>query len=358
MYFYELHPELRIGSKRLSAADLGTSDTSHQTHIGLYDDVLTFLDDTNVVKSAMLIYGDYCDILKCNFDRIENPDGSFRSPKIKTGKNDDSIVAKIREFAKADPYKAWYLVWFGLQSTELVFWLISSGTRDYKEAKHIFIQDWHVIGQKHSLFYEAKEYLEHKINDVSVEIQKDLEVMSQTGIAKRQYRPLDIDKAERIFKTTGFMGEERIAVYLDQQRVAGKISSFEWRNRNGESGDPFDFIINESTTSKQYIDVKTTQFKFDQQVIFSSQEIDFIAKQIKDEDYAVYRAYMIYDESSSFKVCGKCRNYMQELNDEITKMGSIIYSKNAQLMSAKISIKPLSCFQKISLPILLPKYSE
>lgn len=40
-FFFDI--EKRIGLKKLSNADLGTSDTSRQTHIGLYNDVLQFL---------------------------------------------------------------------------------------------------------------------------------------------------------------------------------------------------------------------------------------------------------------------------------------------------------------------------
>ena len=41
--FFELNDEKRIGYKQLTDADLGRSLLSHQTHIGLFDDVLTYL---------------------------------------------------------------------------------------------------------------------------------------------------------------------------------------------------------------------------------------------------------------------------------------------------------------------------
>lgn len=62
--------EKRIGLKKLSGVELGTSESSNQTHIGLFEDVLQFLGD-NVVTTAMLVYGDYCQILDCYFDRIK-----------------------------------------------------------------------------------------------------------------------------------------------------------------------------------------------------------------------------------------------------------------------------------------------
>lgn len=64
MFFFFFNIENRIGLKKLSDADLGKSVKSNQTHIGLYNDVLTFLGN-NVVTSAMLIYGNYCQLLDC-----------------------------------------------------------------------------------------------------------------------------------------------------------------------------------------------------------------------------------------------------------------------------------------------------
>ena len=113
--FFKFNKEKRLGFKKLTEADLGLS-TSHQTHIGLYEGVFTFLQNSDVVKSGILIYNDYCEVLDCSFDRIQNPDGSFRSPKIKIGSDsNNSIVAKIREFAKVSPKSKWYLIWSGLR---------------------------------------------------------------------------------------------------------------------------------------------------------------------------------------------------------------------------------------------------
>lgn len=142
-FFFDI--EKRIGLKKLSNADLGTSDTSRQTHIGLYNDVLQFLGD-NVVMTAMLVYGDYCQMLDCYFDRIENPDGTYRSPKIRIGsKTEDSIVSKIREFALTDTSAEWYLLWSGLENKDLVFWLINSKSNDYNFIKDLVGSKTHIV---------------------------------------------------------------------------------------------------------------------------------------------------------------------------------------------------------------------
>lgn len=97
---FKINRENTLGYKELTNADLGRSTTSHQTHIALFQGVLTFLDNHKEIDDSFLIYNNECQILPTYFDRIENPDGSFRSPKIKTGSSKNSVVFKIRKIAK------------------------------------------------------------------------------------------------------------------------------------------------------------------------------------------------------------------------------------------------------------------
>ena len=133
--FFELHNEKRIGYKEMTDADLGRKLTSHQTHIGLFDDVLTFLPNNIEINDCMMIYNKSVEFLSLNFDRIENPDGSFRSPKIRAGGRDVvSIVTFIRDKAKDFPNDTkWYLFWFGLKSEQPVFFLFNNLSDTYKE---------------------------------------------------------------------------------------------------------------------------------------------------------------------------------------------------------------------------------
>lgn len=353
MIFFHTHDESRIGFKKLSAADLGLSSDSHQTHIGLYDDVLTFLDNSDVVKSAMLVYENYCDILDCSFDRIENPDHTFRSPKIKKGNVADSVVVKIREFAAARPGNDWYLAWCGLDSNELLFWLFDSGSDDFRTVETVFIGGPKVLTPEYGKYKDAVALLESKVNFVSVDIQKDLELVSQTGVVRKSYRPMDIEKANNMFKATGRIGEEMIAEYLDRQKKSGGISSFRWMNVNGESGAPFDFIIDEELSGENFIDVKSTRFGFDQQVIFSSQEVEFVDRTHDDSKYSVFRVYNLSAAETKLKICKDCLAYMGRLNGNILNFKSAIERDRAYLSGAKLAIVPEACFGRISEPILL-----
>lgn len=128
--FFEINRQSKIGYKKLSEADLGTGTSSNQTHIGLFGDTLEFVNEAHKTASAKLIYQNTAKELVCLLDFIENPDGSFRSPKIRKGDNSElevdgvktnSIVREIREIVTAtNPYENWYMLWFGLQDRKSV----------------------------------------------------------------------------------------------------------------------------------------------------------------------------------------------------------------------------------------------
>lgn len=348
-FFFFFNDEKRIGFKKLSRADLGISNSSNQTHIGLYEGVLEFLDDTDVVKSAMLIYDDYCDILDCSFNRIKTPEGRYRSPKIRIGSNaSSSIVYKIREFAKEDINADWYLAWTGLESKELVFWLIKGGSEDYKIAQNFFPSKKSVLDEYSSTFDIAKDYLLKRINLVSVDVQKDIEVKSQIGDIARQYKPKDIENAERLFKETGKKGEELIAQYLDKEKKDGRIQSYLWANQSRESGLPYDFIIDD----KQFVDVKSTRFDFEQFLYFSDTEIDFVST--KDSlSYSVYRVFDMNTEEKKLRICNDCNNYIKNINTPIVNIKKEMKVHRTLLDTLKIGVRPNDCFVSIQNPIIL-----
>lgn len=348
-FFFFFNNEKRIGFKKLSSADLGISGTSHQSHIGLYEGVLDFLEDSDVVRSAMLIYENYCNVLDCSFDRIKNSDGSYRSPKIRIGQDpNNSVVSKIREFANASPYEDWYLAWMGLESKELVFWLIKNNTEDYIIARKFFPKDNIVLKEDSPTYNNAKEYLLKRINFLSINVQKDIEVSSLIGDLGNKYRAKDLENAELQYKKIGKEGESLVAQYLEREKHANRISSFEWKNQSSESGLPFDFIINNTL----FVDVKSTRFDFEQYLFYSNQEIDFVMSQNKST-YAVYRVYDMEGEQKKLSICNNCQSYMKTIQHPINDFRKSIRAQQALIQSIKLGLKPSLCFNEISQPILL-----
>jgi len=336
--FFKLHSEHKIGYKRLSAADLGKG-TSHQTHIGLYEDILDYLPNTGVVQTAMLIYGGYCDIIDCYFDRIENPNGTFRSPKIRIG-DTDSVARRIREFASKDSDSEWYLVWFGLDSQELVFMLLRSGSPDY-EALHPYLQtSRQVISEDNPAFTAVLRLIEQKVDMVSVDLQEELEIVAQTGKSSKRYKPFDIEKARTLFKSIGRQGEELVCAYLDRERVARHIVSYKWMNASRESGLPFDFIVDDGLSSSCHIDVKSTNFKFAQPIVFSDGEIDFI-KSRDYHDYQVYRVYDMSKTSKALKICTAFLSYAEKVHASQLQFRNELSVLDTKAPSISYAVSPL-----------------
>jgi hypothetical protein len=125
------HRNAVIGLKKLSLADLGISDKSHQTHIGLFENSLTCIDDLHLIDFCYLVSETQTKKLLCLLDYIENPDGTFRSPKIRKGANEElifqgqelnSVVREIRTIVnEKDDSKDWYLLWFASDNQHIVF---------------------------------------------------------------------------------------------------------------------------------------------------------------------------------------------------------------------------------------------
>ncbi len=340
--FFKAHPEGKIGYKKLSDPDLGRSSTSHQTHIGLYDDILTFLPNQNVEDKGMFIYNDKAEFIDYSFDRIGRKNGEFNSPKIKKGgRNTASVVTLIHdEEKKADSNLDWFLIWFGLESEEVVFYLFNNKSEDYKIiSKSINLTDVRVKGRVDSLesrFGVLISYLENIVNQNNIETIKDLEIASQIGFSKK-YRAFDIKKANERFSETGRIGEELVAEYLEKQKSKGYIFHFTWFNKDQESGLPYDFTIQDNNQNIIHIDVKSTSFEFDRPMIFSNQEIDFINT---TPYYQIYRVYNIYETERYFRVCENSKVFIPNLHISIAEFNKNIQTYNVALQTVKLSLSP------------------
>ncbi|MEO5776753.1 MAG: DUF3883 domain-containing protein [Flavobacterium sp.] len=339
--FFRAHNEGKIGYKKLTNADLGKS-TGNTTHIGLFGDILTYLPDRDFEDTAMFIYNGKAEPLGFSFDRIENPDGSFRSPKIKKGgKNIVSVVTFIQDIVKnEDDNLNWFLIWFGLESEEVVFYLFNNESEDFSEiSKSIDLNKGNVKGRVDSSehrFNFLVTYLENIVNQNNIDTIKELEIVSQVGSSKK-YRAFDIEKANKNFSEIGRFGEELVNEYLEKQKTKGFIFNYSWVNRDKETGLPYDFTIQHNNQNIIYIDVKSTSFKFDQPMIFSNQEIDFICV---TPYHQIFRVYGLSEECKSLRICENSKNFIPKLNPSINTFKSNLQQFQVNLLSAKFALKP------------------
>lgn len=349
MIFFTLHKEGKIGYKLLSPADLGLSDKSHQTHIGLFDDVLTFLAN-NAECDAMLIYNNtVIDDLSLAFDRIENPNHTFRSPKIRMGgKGLVTVVAAIRDIVKKNGglKDKWYLIWFGLENELPVFFLFNEKSQAFEDVKKIGLDlgarnEKGRITEKDSIFKKLVSYLQGVVNKTNLDYFEKLEVAAQSGNENKKIRTYDFLKAKEISEKIGREGEEIINQYFEICKSKGIISSFTWYNKDKESGCQYDFHIELPNGNVVYLDVKTTSYLFSQKIIFSDSEIDFACKGETQCSYNIYRVYRNNLGEFCLRICQNPSSLFSEIEKAVADFTNEL-KKVADLETAKISILPSS----------------
>lgn len=311
----QVHRDSVIGIKKLSEADLGTSLTSNQTHIGLFDGTLSFLIGEHQTIDSQLIYQNRVFDLLSLLDYIENQDGSFRSPKIRKGNESEliigdstvnSVVREIRDIISIRPNGDWYLLWLGLDTNELVFLLFQNSSTDFNEISNIVgnLGVRNQIDNTSNQFRPLVTYLNDKIESVNIEYYEELEIALQTGEEKVTKRVIprvrDIEKANKLFKDTGLKGEELLYKYLELQKNDSIIKDFKWMNQSKETGMPYDFEITNLDNSVIFSDAKSTSYKFELPIILSSSELSFINDN-KDK-YLIHRLYSI-NEEPKLRVC-------------------------------------------------------
>lgn len=347
--FFKLHSEKIIGFKALTDADLGKSITSHQTHIGLFDDVLTFMPNQPIIEdSAMFIYNSQADILSLNFDRIENKDGSFRSPKIRIGGRDTiSVVSTIRSIAReSDISLTWYLFWFGLESEQAVFWLFNNMSQTYTDITNLGLPlndtSKGRLTENDSIFNKILIYIESDLDKSTESVMKELEIETQIPgklIIERRIRKYDINRAQKLFTQIGKQGEEFIAEYFDKLKHNHQIKNYNWVNKSSESGYPYDFCYQDLSDNVIYLDVKTTKFDFEQRIIYSNKEIDF-ALSIPDNCYNIYRIYNLTEENADLRICKNCINHFRSINENILAFQRDLNHIATDIQSINITFDP------------------
>lgn len=362
---FEIHNEGKIAYKRLSDADLKRSETSHQTHIGLSNDILTYMPDEKRAYTAMLIYEDYCDVLRCEIAKILRASGRKDATNIKTGgRNEDNVVGKIRSFAKEMPRSDFYLVWFGLDSLMPVFWLIREGSNDFNLLDNYcgfsLLKDRKIeIVKTGSLnFHQLLNTAQKKIEKVTLNLQKELEFAVEIEKDTPQFKDADVKKVRSYINELGKAGENLINEFLDLLKHKKIIEDYEWANKSGEQGKPFDFFIQQNNGNQQWIDVKTTEHEFEQSIIVSKNEVRFITEKKKIE-YAVFRVYSKKETEAKLKVCTDCLDYMKKLYRDIDYMANSMSDYGAAMVNYKIAVEPgVKSFHRISSEMPLPYYSN
>lgn len=366
---HTIHRDAVIGIKRLSSADLGVGNSSNQTHIGLFESSLVLLQDAHSIVHSQLIHDKTVYDLLSLLDFIENPDGSFRSPKIRKGtraelegidsRKINSIVRQIRDISANHPNRDWYLLWLGLESRELVFLLFDNHSSDYQEITGIVgeLGLRKQIDKTSDKFQQLINYLNTKVEDANLEYYEELEIavqFGQTQTTKRYFpRAMDFSKAYELSQRTGVAGEELLFQYFEKQKNASLIKDFTWVNQSKETGLPYDFEITNLDNSKIYSDAKSTTYQFDLPIILSSGELTFI-NQNKD-NYHIHRLYSIHSEPK-LRICEDIHKISEIFLPKYELMERSLEKDNLLVHGTKLSVPPSHTKLKFGEEIYLKPY--
>ncbi|MDM1503796.1 DUF3883 domain-containing protein [Myroides marinus] len=351
--FFKINRNAKIGYKLLSPADLGTNTTSNQTHIGLFENTLLFIAEAHKRSSSKLIYNNEAKELICLIDYITNSDGTIRSPKIRKGDINElnidgneinSVVREIRSIVQNNSINSnWFLLWFGLDSNELVFYLFNEDSEEYRRLSQIIpnISSRGIIDNTATNFNPLVNYIEPLLSNSSISILQDLELIAQTNevpvnIIKPRY--FDIERAKLNFQLTGQKGEELIAEYLGRQKTQGNITNFNWVNQSRESSFPYDFQIINNDGSEIFTDVKTTAFDFNQKMIVSTNEFNFINQ--NPSNYHIYRVYNLNNNQPSLRICRNINQIGEHIINHTNQLTTNLSSYFTTIQSLKIAIQP------------------
>lgn len=170
-------------------------------------------------------------------------------------------------------------------------------------------------------------------------MQKDLEVVAQTGRGVHEYKPKDIEKANKYFCQTGRAGEELINEYFDKECAAGHIKSYLWMNASRESGLPFDFIVSSDSSAALHVDVKSTQFDCNQPIVFSDGEIRFISEYGRDT-YQVYRVFDMSNEQKKLCIYHEISSYADAILAKQNIFGAEISQLSTSVNLIKYAVRP------------------
>ena len=342
--FFELHPEKVIGYKKLSQADLGTGDSSHQTHIGLSQNTLLFLEETGaVVEDSILVYNNSVHYLDTYFEKIAVPGGGYRSPKIRIGDTRNSVVETIRRIVAHVPNNNWYLVYFGLSNGRIVFFLFDQNSSEYDYMTTIGlsfpVRGVTTIDHTDRRFLNVATYFLNKLEIADVNELMEWEITTADEIfdPRKRAHNYDIERANKLRESTGREGERLINKYLNEQVKSGELLKVTWHNENHESYYPYDFTIEDYRAFVTNIDVKTTAYSFDQKILFSSAEIRFISS--TPENYSVYRVYT-KDKNKYLRISDNCRSISSKINRYTNIYKKKLKEINADCESVKNAVLP------------------
>ena len=136
-----------IGIKKIRDSEIG-NETSHATHIGLYQNVLINKEVHQAILSNIYFENNIYPTISF-IDFIKREDGRVDAPKVRKGTDEDnyqingvrfeSAFVKFQEiFHSREEDKSWYLIFLQNNREEIDFYLIMEDSQEFQELIKIF----------------------------------------------------------------------------------------------------------------------------------------------------------------------------------------------------------------------------
>ncbi|MFV0230781.1 DUF3883 domain-containing protein [Empedobacter falsenii] len=366
--FFEINETTIIGWKQLSQSDLGLKKSGNQTHIGLFKKTLQFWDEGNNISSSKLIYKGQIFELLLILDFIKRKDGRIEAPKIRKGELEDlvidgilynSVTRKIWEIVRnINIDNNWYLVWYGLSSSEIVFYIIEENSDEFIGLKEIIKnlgkKTRGTISKSNKFFFKAIKFLESLIILNNIDFYKEIELIADCEKFSENTFNLsssEINKAKLYFQQVGRKGEELIFKYFIGLKSQKEINNIKWLNEIEESYKPYDFEVVSNDGTIYYIDVKTTDFDFDQKLIVSTNEFNFINQ--NPINYHIYRVYNLNNNEPSLRICRNINQIGEHIINHTNQLTTNLSPFSTTIQSLKFAIQPNNHILNFDDPITL-----
>lgn len=359
---FVIHPNSRLGYKILSDADLGRGTSTHQTHIGMFGDTLEcFIDQPHNNLRSIVISKYGASNLPCPFDYIRNPDGSYRSPKVRSGDQHDlSAVREIRRVAFLEPSsRHWKLFWFVLTDQTIVFCVTESSSEVVTRIKEIAPE----IGERGSISPDSPRMRE--LLDYFESIQQGWDTDSPSRLESNIYEddlsglegidPVLLAEAQQSWLETGRLGEECIFGFLTSRVEEGEIRNLVWNNAERESFLPYDFSFSTLDGETVFVDAKSTSGGFGRPIYLSLGEIRFI---VEHPNYHIYRVYELSESQFILRTCSELQETATLALSETEKLGEALFGSSISLAQMKLAVDPLHPSTDWGAPLVIVRSSH
>ncbi|MDY0287344.1 MAG: hypothetical protein RBR15_00800 [Sphaerochaeta sp.] len=336
---FTMHSEHKIGIKCLSEADLGLGK-SHQTHIGLYGEVLSYLPDHFYSEKGLLFNDDNFNLVTMFFDRITNPDGTTRSPKFRLGDaNEVSLIGKIREIVKNNPSDSWYLLWFGIDNGSILSVLFKEKDKLFKLLKILGIVDSNnckrVVSFSDTYFSSLVDVLQGWIYSI---MQDSLKEMEKSTFSQRPFNRLELELNNIFDISDRFLAIYQLAIshcyhYLEEQKQLGTILGYELLSKTEEQDNSNIFLITKKNGESKTMILKATEFDVKQPFILGIDDLQLIYTAYPNSSIGIIRFFNVDNSGCMMQICNSLLRLVSQVLNPISVIIEASLPSNSPIMN-------------------------